>query len=95
MDNFLETNEFDPKRELPEYKKFEYFELPRRYNSLINFCTWAAIINLQILYYLITVLTSGSIIKVLLAISVIGIGNTYNLNYYLQLFKFINSIFHL
>jgi len=70
----LETGKYDPKGELKEYEKFEYFELPRRYYSLINICCWAAVILFPALYYLLKLLTSGSLLNVFIATSFMAIG---------------------
>ncbi len=90
MDNFLETGKYDPKGEMEEYKNFEYFELPRRYYSLINICCWAAVILLPALYFLIKMLTSGSLLNVFLATAFMALGENYWLNIESLLELFLN-----
>jgi len=83
LDNFLETGKFDPNNEMEEYKNFEYMELPRRYYSLINICCWAVVILFPLLYYFTKLFTSGSMLSVLFALSILGAA-------YLGMYKLIN-----
>ncbi|ODM93352.1 1-acyl-sn-glycerol-3-phosphate acyltransferase gamma [Orchesella cincta] len=65
FDTFLRTGEFLTKEQqaLPEYQNFKYMELPRRPFSLINFCFWALVILVPLLWLLFSVFTSGNYLK--------------------------------
>ncbi|CAG7675290.1 unnamed protein product [Allacma fusca] len=60
LENFFRTGEFNPPdNRLPEYEKFEYIELPRRYYSLINMTFWFLIICGPLVYYITGMFLSG------------------------------------
>ncbi|XP_033347700.1 1-acyl-sn-glycerol-3-phosphate acyltransferase gamma-like [Bombus vosnesenskii] len=58
-ESFEQTGDFF---ELSGVPKLEKITLKRRYNSLVNIIFWAVVVNAPILYYLIIILLSGSII---------------------------------
>jgi lysophosphatidic acid acyltransferase/lysophosphatidylinositol acyltransferase len=71
LDNFFTYGEFDPKKEMKEYEKFEYIEQPRRYYSLINMTCWFVIVCFPLAYYLLKMLLSGDYILISVAISLV------------------------
>ena len=58
-ESFEQTGDFF---ELSGVPKLEKITLKRRYHSLVNIIFWAVVVNAPILYYLIIILLSGSII---------------------------------
>ncbi|OXA50214.1 1-acyl-sn-glycerol-3-phosphate acyltransferase gamma [Folsomia candida] len=89
LDNYVKLGEFVPKNErdseeYSSYKNYQKIELPRRYYSLINFCSWAALILIPLGTYLCQTMLSGSIIRIsvvaiLCASAYIGFNNLINL----------------
>jgi len=72
LDNYLNTGEFVPNNDIEEFKDYRYIELPRRYYSLLNICSWASVILFPLLWYLTLMLTSGSYMKISLAVFFVG-----------------------
>ncbi|CAG7666138.1 unnamed protein product, partial [Allacma fusca] len=86
LDNFFRTGEFNPSdNKLPEYDKFEYIELPRRYYSLINMTFWFLITCGSLGYYFMGRVFSGewtliSVVFLFVALAYIGMDRLINLS---------------
>lgn len=80
LDNYVKLGEFVPKNErdseeYSSYKNYQKIELPRRYYSLINFCSWAALILIPLGTYLCQTMLSGSIIRISVVAILCASGN--------------------
>lgn len=75
-ESFEQTGDFF---ELSGVPKLEKITLKRRYNSLVNIIFWAVVVNAPILYYLIIILLSGSIIYFSIGASSIFLSRYFNM----------------
>lgn len=70
----METGDFNPNKDLPEYQNFEYFEPPRRYYSLINMVTWMIIILYTLGFLLAKLFISGSLLNIGFGLGLLAAG---------------------
>ena len=77
LDNFFRDGEFNLNKDLKGYENFKYIELPRRIYSLANIVIWACLVLFPLVYFIGSMVLSGSYTQCTIAIVLVALGKSF------------------